>query len=466
MMKKYFILSCIAGLAMSASANGIYLGDINVRLTNEIKISQELSSNEIFSSYAKRADAPDVSHLKQAPRRAATAKDIEGDWLFQMGSYFNDPIGIFNVPYLAQIIDGDVIMFYSDSQAYYPMATLFTPAKSELQFMREQIATAQLDGVGKVYIFQEPFIYDFTTDNADMQNITGVYNQEAGTISFAPNAGIAWSAFISESATDADFVGYINNLILEGAKSEDAIEKENTWINAGTATLMDGWVLPGAGIDQTLPENQYDVPLEVNMANDNLFRLVNPYQYGPAAELNTSEETGYIVFDVSDPDHVMFKKANAGFATNGIPAIYCYNNSGYYYNYVLSLFGMELSPTEAAQYAGEPYTTYKDGIITLSHVEEQKNGKTQIHYDASFGIPGTSTELGDGHWTNSNGTARNMDASITLHIDLNGVTEIDTDETAEPVYYNLNGLRVTNPEKGQLLIVRKGSKTEKVLFGK
>ncbi len=39
-----------------------------------------------------------------------------------------------------------------------------------------------------------------------------------------------------------------------------------------------------------------------------------------------------------------------------------------------------------------------------------------------------------------------------------------TDEAAAPVYYNLQGMRVANPEKGGLYIVKKGTKTMKKVF--
>jgi len=38
------------------------------------------------------------------------------------------------------------------------------------------------------------------------------------------------------------------------------------------------------------------------------------------------------------------------------------------------------------------------------------------------------------------------------------------EENAPEVYYNLQGIRLANPEKGQLVIVRKGNKTFKAIL--
>lgn len=48
--------------------------------------------------------------------------------------------------------------------------------------------------------------------------------------------------------------------------------------------------------------------------------------------------------------------------------------------------------------------------------------------------------------------------------DENAVGENFADITAEPEYYTIQGLRVAEPQKGQLLIVRKGSKVTKRIF--
>ena len=45
-----------------------------------------------------------------------------------------------------------------------------------------------------------------------------------------------------------------------------------------------------------------------------------------------------------------------------------------------------------------------------------------------------------------------------------GVNAIENSQNETPVYYNLNGVKVSNPEKGQILIKKTSGKTSKVIF--
>lgn len=59
-------------------------------------------------------------------------------------------------------------------------------------------------------------------------------------------------------------------------------------------------------------------------------------------------------------------------------------------------------------------------------------------------------------------------AMMTLHLDMEmaGVEDVSIDDNygdAEPVYYNLQGVRVTNPESGHIYIELRGNKARKIL---
>ncbi len=72
-----------------------------------------------------------------------------------------------------------------------------------------------------------------------------------------------------------------------------------------------------------------------------------------------------------------------------------------------------------------------------------------------FGFEYVSTEECAGTWEIKDIVVKGKTKS--------GVANIELDETAAPVYYNLQGVRVANPEKG-LYIVVKGNKSSKVIF--
>lgn len=72
-----------------------------------------------------------------------------------------------------------------------------------------------------------------------------------------------------------------------------------------------------------------------------------------------------------------------------------------------------------------------------------------------FGFEYVSTEVCAGTWELKDIVVKGKTES--------GVANIELDETAAPVYYNLQGVRVANPGKG-LYIVVKGNKSSKVMF--
>lgn len=47
---------------------------------------------------------------------------------------------------------------------------------------------------------------------------------------------------------------------------------------------------------------------------------------------------------------------------------------------------------------------------------------------------------------------------------MNGVEKLTDDFNGQPVYYNLSGVKVDNPQKGQLVIEKRGSNAKKVVF--
>lgn len=232
------------------------------------------------------------------------------------------------------------------------------------------------------------------------------------------------------------------------------------WTDIGNARFMDGWVLPALGYNQTLPENQYDVPLQQSNVNPNVYRLVDPYHIGPAADKNTSTTVGHIMFDVSDPEHVIFLMADAGFAdkTNSkldFFAFYCYNTLGQYLEWFPEYTAEELIKKLGD---GAPWTTFKDGVVSLGFIYE----KDGVRYDANFGF--NFIVQGGMDWPMYFGSSWNgtMVASITFPEGWSAGVETVERNDAEAEYYTLQGVKVLHPEKGQFVIEKRGSTTRKI----
>ena len=229
------------------------------------------------------------------------------------------------------------------------------------------------------------------------------------------------------------------------------------WQSAGTAIFMDGWLHPGMSLDQTQEVFQYEVPLEKNIYRDGVYRLVDPYHKGAPALYNDATNVGYIVFDVSDPDHVLFEAVDAGFA-NYFPMqiyqLYCINSAAYYMNRL----GCTLSDLIANYGDQIPWTTFKDGVVSLGHIV-RSNG--EIEYDACYG---TQNNPFAGYcWEDKYGDPVNMDTTITFVSDSGVDSPEYIEEEGMVRYYNLQGEEVANPEKGIYIEVGK-NKSKKVIF--
>ena len=310
--------------------------------------------------------------------------------------------------------------------------------------------------------------------NSKGQLIAGVLDQEAsvgkfdkdGRISFPENDIWAIGDYDNEQS---GFWILTKNNILSKKKASNPDDPNDGWTSLGYATLQDGWVLPGLGINQLDPQNWYEVELQQNDDNKNIYRLVDPYKGNcPVKDKNTATNTGYIQFNVTYPDFVTFDVINsdehidAGFTCSslGIAKMFCSNMVTYWcnkFNLTLETFINEYSYSPTFKTG----STFKDGIITLP---AEKAFTVGYYNDASFGYPGDPK--GGGQWLAPNSSTRfvNMETKIFFP-ESAGVSDVCVDnESSEIEYFNLQGVKITDPSKGQLLIRRQGDKTDKIVF--
>lgn len=384
---------------------------------------------------------------------------IDGDWIFTFGDYYygDHSIGSYKVNYKAKR-SGSFVFFEDPTQREFAISADYNEAAGELTFMRTALGVGATSSGMPVFLYQSPYIFDVATNEFDYQTITAQFDSEAGTLTFAPRSGIDWIYYLDVDGKDFYTYGFTADLE-KAVKDLPYVDNPEDWADMGKALLMDGWVLPGLDIDQTDPANQFEVPLQRNKTNENLYRLVSPYHYGPAARYNQCADNGYIMFDVTDPEHVLInpQHVDAGFAYTGldIKKFYCYNALVSYAAY------SGLTTEEVIeQYEGKmPFTTFKDGMVTLSYIENGANG---FEYDATFGDQ--DDRDGGYAWTDEDKNPVNMSAAIYFPGAYNGIEEIVGDDKAEsPVYFNLSGIRVEKPGSG-LYIVKQGSKVSKALL--
>ena len=235
------------------------------------------------------------------------------------------------------------------------------------------------------------------------------------------------------------------------------------WTSVGDAEFVDGWILPAYKVDQY--DYAYNVELQRNDETPTLYRLVDPYHGNfPMAKDNECKRAGYIEFDITDPNYVIFIPVEAGFANAdaGITKLYCLNCLSMYIG-AFAQMGLPYTVEQIVQIvAGEAaYTTFKDGVVALGSFEHPEKGTI---YDACFGIQGD--KFGGFAWLpdNEGDVTPNMEARITFPEEA-AISDVVAGADNSPVeYFNLQGMRVDGPAAGRVLIRRQGTHAVKVRF--
>lgn len=216
------------------------------------------------------------------------------------------------------------------------------------------------------------------------------------------------------------------------------------WEPIGEATFKDAW-LPNQWASGQTPE--YQVPLYRYKFDSNIFMLKNPYgpqtPYGENGITIDDGQEGHILFDISDPDLVCFYPFKYGCTLWGtdIP-LYMYNSMGYLYY----LIGYDKN--ELKEYATTPLSVFtKDTRVV--HIE-----------DAVYGYQDMGYVFYNYTWPDYD-----MKGYIILPDNYDSAVDaIEADETDRPVeYFNLQGVKLNNPEKGSLVIKRQGNKVSKMI---
>lgn len=390
-------------------------------------------------------------------RKADGQPSVEGAWTMVFGDYYNDTASgdLITVPYNVTVNNKNVATFSPiDEQNYFEFKGTFDAENNTITFKKEYLGS-----YAQYYLYQIPIRYDDRLqDIVEITELVGTYEPSEGSIVFDEFFGIEWAG--STDRTGNQIAGYWSIYeIIGGYYFDTASSLEGTWQDVGMATFMDGWLVPAMNLNQQ--NYKYEVLLQQNVENPKRLRLVDPYLgQSPVAEYNGSEG-GYIVFDISDPNHVVFLPCDAGFENSaiiqgGITQFYAYNRLGMLAVNQPDKSIQDIILTETGYI---PFTTLEDGVVKLGSLDSPYDG---LLYDANFGYQ--LNPFGGNSWGTQNRTV-NMDASITFPEGFTAVDTIGAEQLdVKPEYFNLQGLRVINPQPGQLLIKRTGSKSVKVVY--
>lgn len=444
-MKKLYTsaLAALCVFGVSAGINGAQLRSDNV--VKKSITETAVKANKSMSLLFERTTSEKV--MSRAGEESYT---VEGEYTIYIGDYYNGEESMGPIEDVATI-QRDGSDLYIDSPYFNSnISATFDEETGEISF--KKINLGELEIQGKVYYIRfEPFYWDNEKEDVVVKNYTAKFDPATGSIAFPAEHGFSWAAY-----SDAKYkmqVGYIGIFDVEGMVPyvEDNSDPNEGWTTIGEATLEDAWISPSYTWENGDQVNPADVPitaeLQQNDAQPTLYRLVNPYKdpSWPIVELNQSTKTGYIVFDIADPEHVIVKAGYPAGFKNSNGEFYVFGLLGYQIYGVGSEWDDSMLPEliSLMEQDGMAFDTYKDGVVTVNKSVFDINPKCTKAYT----------------WTDNPYVV----STITLPSDAAAIIDIEANENAPVEYFNLQGVRVNNPVAGQFVIVRQGSKVTKTI---
>ena len=423
----------------------------------------------------KNVAVPVGRKAKAVKNRVATAEDFIGSWQWRgqspLSSEYLPSSGIMTISQDTQtdslLVQG--FEYFSTGleknglRAYVKDGRLYIPNQLShveddplytLWFINFTLRNAKPgeDPEYKYYTYSPIDFYFTFNEDGTLSSGSPITSEDPTDQELAENLCIATDLFVNRDNKEGEgFYFYWAVRYVTATPLEIFAFNADEWAYAGVAVFQDAWFAELFNVN--IPA--YDVDLYRSKLNENRFLLFDPY--GPSTPygeygINESPDEGFLVFDMTDPDCVLFEPLVYSITMDtgdeeesDLQKFYCYNAEGYYYylqdattEEIISNFDMN----EKACSFFDPSDRYL-GI-----------------YNGLFDMIPEGT-LGAGYsWTGAS-----MEGYVILpegYNDDSSVKDIiGADNNAPAEYFNLQGVRVNNPEKGQLVIVRQGSKASK-----
>lgn len=226
------------------------------------------------------------------------------------------------------------------------------------------------------------------------------------------------------------------------------VDINGNWEDYGEAVFIDGWVPLRKNLVPA--EHSWVVKVQKNADEEGLYRLDSPYLEPDCPDPGT--DAGYIVFSIADPEFVVvYPNVYSGFrnvTSSKNDPLYLFNLEGFYN------IGQGLSKEaiiNAFQDGVEHFSTYADGVVDI--------------HNCCFDITTPARQ----RYTWSNKTEGNLRFKMVSKITIDKLAGVGdntiVNEDLPPEYYNLQGIRLDNPQPGQVVIRRHGDKAQKVIVG-
>lgn len=424
-MKKIYTLALAAALCMSANA-----AQRQQMTSSQIQVNKTLGYVE-----SQTVEMPSFATMKKAP---ATVDDVAGIYTWTANSLLQS--SVINHDIIIEVDDaakGTVkvtLMSIGDQQSSLPItvAGVVDLAAGTLSIANNQKVGQDADG---------DIIFYLKEANQEGEVLDGKSDAAATVGTIATGA-------ITFPATDIWALGDYNAenlgwyfLCYNNAFGQEIEENPDDWTDFGTATFIDGWGISGAGKNPA--DYPWVVEIQQNVETSSIYRIHNPYK-AEGCPLSSVGKLGNIVFSIDNPACVLVYPSYFSGLMNGSEKLYFFNLEG---NFFMAGATFE-EIAEAFAEQDMPMSTYSNGVVDIPNCRfdiEQSCTKNYV-------------------WQTEQGASlvNMMKSKITFDRMPSGIDEVAVSENNAPVeYFNLQGMRVVNPENG-LYIRRQGNKVEKV----
>lgn len=218
-------------------------------------------------------------------------------------------------------------------------------------------------------------------------------------------------------------------------------DEPGEWADFCTAYYTDDIIGPIFNVGNSV----LNVDVQYNTMIQNLIRVVEPYtDFYTDSNIHQCNKKHYLYLDASNPNRVVLLTSPLGFAADEDGLILCTSKAQQEREK-----GTSDDDIEAMGYFGKMETTSRAA----------ENFVITFPQDALLAY--FKNDSGTMYRGNSNGNFR---LELTSPIPTS-IKEIGSDDVKAPVvYYNLQGMRINEPAKGQVVIRRQGNKSEKIVF--
>lgn len=426
-MKKLYTLALAAAVALSAAAADVLtLSPIDAPMRQSFERLTVKKATKVFES----------QRVAKAPARVATQADLFGEYTWE----YLDPRqngGERTGTLVLSAVDEPGAENYVTIEgiASLPAYGLVDYEKATLTLGLMNLGPVQATTSDGQEMTVDVYLFPTGLDEAGNDNITDepVVATFDGTGIFIPeDRGISLVAVNPEAGqqlTENDLIGFFDFCIFNVIKKFDSA----AWTELGPGHFVNG-IFSSFYLNPTSATIEADVTILRSNTNANVLLIKNAF---------TNIGGWNMEVDVTDVNNVKVYPQFTGFMDAADGATYLCSQSVV----LTELIQNPVTDADFLAQAGEYAITIKDNVITF---------------------PGNSVLL---QWPNSisQGTdpqgwysAQNPRVStVTLPKGWDGIEDITVEEDGAVEYFNLQGIRVANPEAG-LYIRRAGSKVEKI----